>query len=262
MSEYSACPICGRIAYARDRYGNGFYCFPSRGGCGTKFPPAITPINGIYSHTIPSNTFLERDISGYFHDKYVPTREGGSSFSSKILKIKSDADESIMDHMANIIANDLDTLVGICQEHSNERPLVLTVPRSKPDDYWQEKERKFRPTVSRALERSKREVGGAPEKWMQDGVNYIIRVKPTQTTHRAHLGEEENTGPAPYVGITGDTCRLDGDVEGRFVILVDDIYTESKGIVEDCAQFLFDNGATDVVIYTLGMTLHNEDAGG
>lgn len=262
MSGYSACPKCGRIAYARDLYGNGFYCFPNRGGCGRKFPPVINNIKGLYSHIIPSNPFLKRDISGYFHEKYVPTRAGGSDFSSQILKIKSDADESIVNHMANIIARDLDILVDVWQEPSDERPLVLTVPRSKPDNYWQEKERKFRPTVTLALERSTWNVDGTQEKWMENGVNYITRVKPTQTTHRAHLGEKENIGPAPYVGITRDTCRLNGDIEGRIVILVDDIYTESKGIVEDCAQFLFDNGASGVVVYTLGMTLHDEDVGG
>lgn len=43
---------------------------------------------------------------------------------------------------------------------------------------------------------------------------------------------------------------------GKNIILIDDIYTECKGIDEDCIQFLLDYGARNVILYTLGMTKH------
>ena len=62
-------------------------------------------------------------------------------------------------------------------------------------------------------------------------------------------------GDMPYPGITNDTCRLSGSVSGRNVILVDDIYTKTVNIDEDCCQFLLDNGAKSVTLYTICKTM-------
>ena len=131
---------------------------------------------------------------------------------------------------------------------------MIAVPRSKPDDFWQSQELQFRPAISLGLKNSNHNVQNSDEKWMIDGTKYITRIEATQTTHKALLNDPTNTGPEPYIGITRDTCQLDGDVSGKNIILIDDIYTENKGIDEDCIQFLLDNGAADVILYTLGRT--------
>ena len=43
-------------------------------------------------------------------------------------------------------------------------------------------------------------------------------------------------------------------VEGKNVILVDDIYTKDVNVAEDCIQTLFDFGAKDVILYTVAKT--------
>ena len=51
-----------------------------------------------------------------------------------------------------------------------------------------------------------------------------------------------------------DTCRLSGDIAGKNIVLVDDIYTAGVGIDEDGVQALFDAGAASVIMYALGCT--------
>ena len=254
MASYQKCPKCGEIAYARDRFSNGHYCFPNQGGCRAKFPVKIDNIDGLFCHTIPTNNFLTRDITAYFHDYYIPTKDGGGNFSNLILAIKSNGTEAIKLSISEIIAADLDKILKISVGFLKAKPIVVAVPRSKPDSSWKSFELQFRPAISMGLEKSKYTVKGSDQKWMIDGTRYLIRILETQTTHLAHKNNPENTGPEPYPGITKDTCQLNGNISGKDIILIDDIYTEDKGIDEDCIQFLLDNGVNNVILYTLGMT--------
>lgn len=253
MNNYEICPKCGARAYARSLY-SGYYCFPKQGGCGTQFPAQIQEINGIYRFTVTANTYLKRDITAYFHDYYISTRNGGGAFSSLILAIKSHGTESTKKAIAKIIKEDLDKIIDNHDDYCKEQPIVIAVPRSKPDAFWQSQELQFRPAISLGLKNSNHIVQDSDEKWMIDGTQYITRTEATQTTHKALLNDPTNTGPEPYPGITRDTCQLGGDISGKKIILIDDIYTENKGIDEDCIQFLLDNGAVDVILYTLGRT--------
>jgi orotate phosphoribosyltransferase-like protein len=102
-----------------------------------------------------------------------------------------------------------------------------------------------------------------------DCLNAIVRVKNTLTTHmKKNQGKDnfiymysphgeitENDGSQPYPGITRDTCKIDdSNIVEKYVILVDDIYTRGCNIDEDCIQFLYDNGAKKVLLYTIGFT--------
>lgn len=252
--SYQECPKCGAFAYARDYFSNGHYCFPSQGGCGTKFPAKIENINGLFCHTVPTNDFLEKEINAYFHDYYVTVKDGGGNFSNMILAIKNNGTNAIKNDISKIIAEDLDKILEINTVYLETRPIVLAVPRSKPDSFWKKCELQFRPSILMGLEKSKYIVEGTNEKWMINGTHYLIRTSATKTTHLAHLDIPENIGPDPYPGITKDTCQLDDDISEKNIILIDDIYTENKGIDEDCIQFLLDNGAKNVILYTLGMT--------
>lgn len=124
---------------------------------------------------------------------------------------------------------------------------ILVVPRSKPDSFWRDEELQFRNAVMIAIKDLQNAV---------DGTNAIKRIVETKTTHLAHLDISTNNGPTPYPGITQDTCELNMNVNGRDIILVDDIYTENKGVDEDCIQFLLNKKARSVSLYTLGMTKH------
>lgn len=257
--SYQKCPKCGAFAYARDHFGNGHYCFPNQGGCGTKFPVKIENINGLFCHIIPTNKFLRKEINAYFHDYYITARKGGGEFSDMILDIKNNGTDTVKCNISNIIAKDLDKIIEINKVYQKERPIVLAVPRSKPDSFWKRCELQFRPTILMGLERSLWTINGKNDRWMVNGTHYLIRILETKTTHLAHLDIPTNNGPEPYPGITKDTCQLTGDVLEKSIILIDDIYTEGKGIDEDCIQFLLDNGADNVILYTLGMTKRSEE---
>lgn len=246
MPEYALCPKCGVPAYARDRFSNGHYCFPSQGGCGTKFPIEIKMVNGLYCHQLPINNFLNVSITAFFHDFYISKANGGSPFSELILAIKSHATDDVRNDIANIVREDLKKILMI-DFYRGKTVYIFVVPRSKPDSFWREEELQFRSAVM---------VGIKDLQNVIDGTNAIKRVVETQTTHLAHL-DIQNNGAAPYPGITQDTCEFNMNICGKDVILIDDIYTENKGIDEDCIQFLINKKAGSISLYTLGMTKHN-----
>ena len=247
MSEYKSCPECGAHAYARDKFSNGYYCFPSQGGCGKKFPVEIKRFKGLYYHKLPENTFLSVPISAFFHDFYVSKANGGSLFSELILDIKSRATDDVKNRVANIVREDLKKILTL-NFYKERTVCILVVPRSKPDSFWRDEELQFRNAVMIAIKDLQNVV---------DGTNAIKRIVETKTTHLAHLDISTNNGPTPYPGITQNTCELSMDVNQRDIILVDDIYTENKGVDEDCIQFLLNKKAKSVSLYTLGMTKHN-----
>jgi hypothetical protein len=61
-------------------------------------------------------------------------------------------------------------------------------------------------------------------------------------------------GDMPYVGITKATCKISGDVRGKDILLIDDIYTKGVNIVEDAIQALLDNGPKSVIFYAVAKT--------
>ena len=252
--SYQRCPKCGMLAYARDYFSNGYYCFPNQGGCGTKFPVEIENINGLFCHSLPTNSFLKKEITAYFHDYYITTKDGGSDFSDMILSIKNNGTDTVKDNISKIIGEDLDKIIDINDIYRENRPIVIAVPRSKPDNFWQNCQLQFRPTILMGLKKSKYTIKGKHTPWIIDGINYLTRILETKTTHLSHLNNQNNGGSSPYPGITKDTCELNGDISEKNIILIDDIYTECKGIDEDCIQFLLDCGAKNVILYTLGMT--------
>ena len=43
-------------------------------------------------------------------------------------------------------------------------------------------------------------------------------------------------------------------VKDKYIILVDDIYTEGVNVIEDCIQYLFDLGTKSVILYVTAKT--------
>lgn len=254
----SKCPLCGENAFSLSRFG-GYYCYPRMGGCGMSSSVAIEEYKGLLSFRINSNEYLDKQVNAYAHGLYIPYRSTYSGdLTDLILNLKGRATcniDAVKTEAANIIQKDLDIIITSLEKYQKHRPIVVAMARSKPDNFWPDYALQFRPAISRALSNSRVGVEKSDGRWMLDGVQFLQRVKETQTTHLARSTKVRNNGPAPYRGITKDTCVLNGDVHDKYIILVDDIYTTGVCVDEDCIQYLYDNGAQDVLLYVLGITV-------
>lgn len=210
---------------------------------------------------------MRTEVDCFSHGPYYAARyEKHDELSRLILEVKNSFQSveerrvfCARDEIARIASADLDKLVQMDDHFKKNRPILVAVPRSKPDHYWSALQLQFRPALSLAIKKSAIVAKGTKEKWIVDGIGWIQRVVETKTTHKRKITDVENNGSEPYPGIAKDTCRLLGDVRGKSIILVDDIYTADIGIDEDCLQFLLDNGAASVVLYTLGRTTSLEN---
>ena len=118
--------------------------------------------------------------------------------------------------------------------------------KSKSEDSYRDNQKLFRRTVQRVAQNY--------PTIFEDGTHYIIRHTDTQTTHLARSGHG-GTGDLPYQGITVDTCDISEMIEGKDILLVDDLYTRTVNIDEDAIQALLDNGADSVCFYAVGKTV-------
>ena len=91
---------------------------------------------------------------------------------------------------------------------------------------------------------------------MIDGTKYLIRTKNTRTTHLSHcVPNYNNDGADPFPGITKSTCIISTGIQGKDILLIDDIYTLNVNIDEDGLQTLIDAGAKSVHFYAVGRTV-------
>ena len=211
--------------------------------------------NGFYCDTISQNDFLDRNLKLYWRYNYISSNFIGGSvkdqqMSEDIRTLKNQFRDKKINFLQSCyqrIRADVDEGLQILvkQLAVTRLPCVaVAVPRSKAtfcdDQLYLIK------AISDAIT-----LNG-----MENGAYFIQRHSDTKTTHlmNTKIGDMNKTGDAPYPGITGRTCNLDGDVRGKNVILIDDIYTGGVNVDEDCAQFLFDNGARNVVLYALCKT--------
>ncbi|QLB13842.1 hypothetical protein EV697_10627 [Bisgaardia hudsonensis] len=131
------------------------------------------------------------------------------------------------------------------QKASKNNLVMVCVPRSRKEGELTDTQKYFRKTVSDFAKN---------HPLIGDATSAIIRIKNTATTHLSR-GAYATDGNMPYPGITKDTCYIDeSQIKGKYVILVDDIYTKSVNVVEDCAQALLDYGAYKVMVFTIAKT--------
>ena len=204
-------------------------------------------------HVIESNGYLNKQIVAFYDCAYMRPDPEGSGFSLRV----SDAIRTLKNTFNHENDNELfraknyirtiatTDLKQIIEQERIENPIIICAPRSKAD--FSDKQLLFRKAISEA----------ANNTVATNGAEYIRRIRNTKTTHLANTrkGDMSGDGDMPYPGITNDTCRLSGSVSGRNVILVDDIYTKTVNIDEDCCQFLLDNGAKSVTLYTICKTM-------
>lgn len=202
-------------------------------------------------HVIEPNGCLNKRIVAFYDCAYMRPDHEGSSFSFRVsdairtLKntFNGENDNKLFRAKNYIRAIATTDLKQIIKQQRIENPIIVCVPRSKAD--FSDKQLLFRKAISEAANNNNTVA--------TNGAEYIRRVRNTKTTHLTNTkkGDMSGDGDMPYPGITNDTCRLIGSVSGRNVILVDDIYTKTVNIDEDCCQFLLDNGAKSVTLYTI-----------
>ena len=201
--------------------------------------------------TIQANEFLEQPIEAWYHSEYhVGQSQVLGSIENLVCTLKNDInvkkpdDQDLLnasDRLYQILLNELQTI----QKQVDFELTVGVVPRAKVE--YLPHQLLFKETIKRAVSHLN----------LRDGTDYIVRTRDTRTTHRNRAGYGGD-GPMPYVGITNDTCAISGDVEGKNILLIDDVSTPDINIDEDAIQALLDNGAARVLFYAVGKTVRND----
>jgi predicted amidophosphoribosyltransferase len=199
--------------------------------------------------TIEQNSYLKQNIQGFYH-----THFGGVDLPNNpnfLYKLKNDPHhnwttehlKTAITEFANILKDDLPKI----QSHLGILSLtVCVVPRSKADKNYSQNQLLFKATVKHIVNK----LG------LIDGTDYIIRHTNTKTTHlKKPMEGFNNDGDLPYIGITNATCNISDSVNGKDILLIDDIYTKTVNIDEDAIQALLNKGAKSVAFYAIGNTV-------
>jgi len=199
--------------------------------------------------TIEQNSFLKQNIQGFYH-----THFGGVDLPNNpnfLYKLKNDPHhnwttehlKTAITEFANILIDDLPKV----QSHLGISSLtVCVVPRSKADKNYSQNQLLFKATVKHIVNK----LG------LIDGTDYITRHTNTKTTHlKKPMEGFNNDGDLPYIGITNATCNISDSVNGKDILLIDDIYTKTVNIDEDAIQTLLNKGAKSVAFYAIGNTV-------
>jgi len=211
--------------------------------------PSVQHAFDVSTNQLKVKHFLKRDIQAFYHSDY----SGGGQWKVQgtieniICTLKNDISpyplnvlQNASQQLANVLLEDLPQIL---QQTGKSNITICVIPRAKakynPDQLL------FIATVSNVVNH----LSG-----FNNGTNYIVRHTDTKTTHRARWGHGGN-GSMPYPGITKDTCSISTEVRGKDILLIDDLYTKTINIDEDCIQALLDNGANSVIFYSVGKTV-------
>jgi hypothetical protein len=203
----------------------------------------------MYTLTIYPNEYLHTETQGFYHTDYVGYKKTGNPDYINVLKntfcdVPRSQLENAARRLKDVLLEDLPQIISWL---NSDLLTVCTVPRAKAEANYKEEQKFFRQTVSFVVTK----LPG-----VLDGTHYISRHTDTKTTHIKKQISIPNDGPEPYPGITKDTCRiLTSEINGKNILLVDDIYTKTVNIDEDAIQTLLDSGAKVVFFYAVGKTI-------
>lgn len=215
-------------------------------------------------HIIRSNDFLSVPTEGFFRHNYYSfysnrddhpyhlntlkndfNREKESKLSQAYRKLYVELSQDLL-----CILRELQKRIQNCssieelpQEYYatlRKRIVVTAVPRSKPLSYYYQNQTLFYSCLNEVLQNSSFN--------FENGIKYIER---RQLTPASHLNKGLRINP----GTTLETCCISREIQGRIVILVDDIYTRTINIDEDAIQALYEYGAELIVLYTVARTV-------
>ena len=195
---------------------------------------------------------LQQDITAFYHDDYqggIGNWRVSGTIENLICTFKNDItpySEATLSNASYKLAQILEVdLPEILRLSGKPNLRVCVIPRSKRDNSYRPNQLYLRATIQLVAQRLHGFI---------DGTHDIIRHTDTSTTHLARSGHG-GSGEQPYIGITNDTCTISDDVIGQDIILIDDLYTKTVNIDEDCIQALLDKGARSVFFYSIGKTL-------
>ncbi|CAB1276194.1 hypothetical protein [Candidatus Nitrosacidococcus tergens] len=200
--------------------------------------------------TIYANNYLTRDVTAFYHADY---HSGGNwridgTIENMIWTIKNDVSPfpyrlpRTKQRLEHLLLTDLPKI----RNKTNFNNLtVCVVPRSKAENHYRKDQLLFREIISLVVD-------VLPD--FSNGTKYIIRHTNTRTTHLDRNGQGGD-GNLPYPGITKNTCTILTEIQGKDILLIDDLYTKSVNIDEDAIQALLDNGANSVTFYSIGKTV-------
>jgi phosphoribosylpyrophosphate synthetase len=201
--------------------------------------------------TISSNPpFLTRDIQAFYHTNFYGAEHPENP--NYLYKFKNDPHHNWTDYHLQQATDQLSRVLSIdlpqIQQQIQINPLtVCVVPRAKADNTYRPNQLLFKATIKAIVN----QLDG-----FEDGTDYIKRHTNTKTTHiRRPMDGFVNDGNSPYAGITRDTCRISNNVNGKNILLIDDIYTKTVNIDEDAIQALISKGASSVIFYAVGNTV-------
>ena len=217
----------------------------------------IFPERSWYTNPTTNNRQLGRFISkstdAFYHSDYhggnESIRNTIGTTENIICTLKNQFHEKSKNELEqaekNLITILEKDLPQILQETGKNNLYICVIPRARAEKNYTKNQLTFKLSVANVAHKLNGFI---------DGTNYIIRHTDTQTTHLARSGHGGG-GNLPYPGITNETCKISSEVDGKDILLIDDLYTKSVNIDEDAIQSLFDNGANSVVFYSIGKTL-------
>ncbi len=205
--------------------------------------------------TIYKNEYLKQNIRAFYHTDYLGYKEDNNPDYINILKNTYNSyNLSILNKACNDMEEFLYDDISEIVSYLKEPILICVVPRSKIN--LENTQLLFKDAIFNIVWQID---NGESFDYSLNGVDCITRYKNTYTTHlRRGAPNYNNDGPKPYPGITKDTCHIDPDVNGKNILLIDDIYTKGVNIDEDAIQALLDNGAKSVVFYAVAKTVERD----
>ena len=206
----------------------------------------VESANAMNQFQVLANEYLSRSTNAFYHVPYVRMGNPGNPDYLNTLKntfndFPENKLQSAVQELRNVLQIDIPQ---IFQALGFDVITVCVVPRAKAEVAYHPNQQLFRATVQAAIE----QING-----FVDGTSHIRRHTNTRTTHlRDPVRNYSNDGPLPYPGITEETCEISPNVEGKNILLVDDIYTPSVNIDEDAINALLNAGAPTVTFYAVG----------
>lgn len=205
----------------------------------------------MYRFNINRNRYLEMEITGYFHQYYTGYRQQDNPDFLNTLKntFNTESRRNLIDARENVINILMHDISEIIRENNMPNCMCVCIPRAKALETYANSQLMFKEAVSVAANNLHGVI---------DGTDCIRRVVNTLTTHLRNAATIPNDGEEPYSGITVATCEIDTNrIMNQNIILIDDIYTRNVNIDEDCIQALLNNGARNVIFYSIGHTRRN-----
>lgn len=200
---------------------------------------------------IEKNIYLRKDITGYYHQFYTGYKQPNNPDFLNTLKntFNTEPQENLIKARKDVIEILKKDIPYIVKEERILNCICVCVPRAKALSTYSN----FQLMLREAIKIAANDINE-----VIDGTDCIKRIVNTRTTHLRNATSIPNDGDEPYPGITVDTCTINKErIVNQNIILIDDIYTRSVNIDEDCIQALLDNGAKKVIFYSIGYTRRN-----